>query len=99
MSHFGIPGPGGSMGKCAVCGDDFSAGVIMDLCGMDSGITSFNVGFTKQTLYAHDPKCVDAVKQAFQGDDPEVVCEQLPEGPLKKCLRDAVTQRLNQEGT
>lgn len=78
------------MGKCAVCGDDFAAGVIMDLMGMDSGITAFNVGFVEQTLYAHDPKCVDAVKEAFQSEDPELVSEQLPDGPLKKCLSEAV---------
>lgn len=95
MSHFGIPGPGGSMGKCAVCGDDFAASVIKDLMGMDSGITSFSVGFTEQTLYAHDPKCTDAVKEAFASEDPQTVYDALPDGPLRKCLNEAISVNPN----
>ena len=57
---------------------------------MDSGITSFNVGFVNQTLYAHDPKCVDAVKIAFKSGDVATGHEQLPDGPLKKVLGEAI---------
>ena len=81
------------MGRCAVCGDNFAAGVIKDLMGMDSGITSFDVGFVEQTLYAHESKCVDVIKQAFKNDDPQVVYENLPEGPLKNCLQKALENR------
>lgn len=93
MSHWGVPGPGGSFGKCAVCGEDFAGGVLRNFAGMDSGITSFDVGFVAQTLYAHDPKCVDAVKQAFTSDEPETVRDGLPDGPLKECLAKAIEGR------
>ena len=93
MNHWGIPGPGGSLGKCAVCGDSFAAGVIKDLMGLPSGISSFNVGFIDETLYAHDPECVHAVKKAFKSDDPDTVKEALPEGPLKDCLAEAIEKR------
>ena len=86
MSVFGMPGPGGSMGKCAVCGDDFATGVLMDLSGHPSGITEFSVGFVEQRLFAHDPKCTDAVKAAFVTKDKIKVQEALPSGPLRECL-------------
>lgn len=88
------------MGKCAVCGEDFCAGVIKDLMGMASGITSFNVGFVEQTLYAHEPECVEAVKQAFDTAVPEdavTVHSRLPDGPLKSCLHDALKARDHDE--
>ena len=93
MSSWGIPGPGGSMGKCAVCGKDFAKGVIMDLMGLPSGIQSFSVGFVEQTLYAHDPDCVSKVKDAFKTDDPGAVRDALPEGPLRTCLTEAIEER------
>jgi hypothetical protein len=82
------------MGKCAVCGEDFCAGVLKDLMGLPSGITGFNVGFVEETLYAHDPACVDAVKDAFKTDDPDTVRDALPDGPLKKCLAEAIEARV-----
>ena len=90
MSHFGIPGPGGSIGMCAVCGEDFCADVIKDLCGLPSGISQFDVGFSTQTLYAHDPECKDAVIKAFKSEDAQTVYDALPDGPLKKCLGEAI---------
>lgn len=93
MSHWGIPGPGGSMGKCAVCGEDFAAGVVKDLCGLDSGIQEFSVGFVNDTLYAHDPDCVDAMKLAFKEGEPEKVYGKLPDGPLKECLEEALKKQ------
>lgn len=100
MSHWGIPGPGGSPGKCAVCGDDFMAGILMDMMGQKSGITGFNVGFVSQTLYAHDPKCVDAVKEAFKDtEEPATVRDRLPEGPLRKCLAEAIAAQEQPEST
>ncbi len=118
MSHFGMPGPGGSMGQCAVCGKSFITDVLLDLVGSPSGITSFNVGFVDQTLYAHKPKCVEAIKEAYakaeqhkekvvynsRKEEKEVQTKRnnnffnaLPDGPLKKCLGDAITHSVTDE--
>jgi hypothetical protein len=96
--HFGMPGPGGSMGKCAVCGDSFIVGVIKDLCGMGSDVGSFSVGFVDQTLYCHMPKCKEHIEAAFAlaalCDDKDeknaTVRDNLPDGPLKQCLIEAI---------
>lgn len=98
--HFGMPGPGGSMGKCAVCGDSFIAGVLKDMMGMGSDVGSFSVGFVTQTLYCHMPKCKDAIEAAFAlgalvDDTDEKNCtvrDNLPDGPLKECLTEAIDE-------
>lgn len=51
-NHFGIPGPGGSLGCCAFCGKDFIAEILLN-----SPVKSFTVSGVVQTLYGHD-KCV-----------------------------------------
>lgn len=94
MSHWGVPGPGGSLGKCAICGEDFAGGTIKSLFGMDSGILSFRVGFIDDTLYAHSPKCVEAAKAGFASDDPVAVRDSLPEGPLRTCLAEVIEKGL-----
>jgi hypothetical protein len=81
------------MGTCAVCGESFAAGVLKDLCGMPSGIKEFSVGFSNDTLYAHDPECVDKIKEAFDSGDPQAGHDKLPDGPLKKCLDKALKIR------
>ena len=86
MSHWGMPGPGGSMGRCAVCGKDFLVGVLMDLSGYPSGIQQFSVGCIEETLYAHAPKCIDALRDSLA--DGEIVIEKLPAGPLKQALQE-----------
>lgn len=92
--HYGMPGPGGSMGKCSVCGDSFIAGVVKDLCGMDTGIESFSVGFIEQTLYCHAPKCKDTLAEAFAkggpDNDAQAVADALPDGPLKNVIIGAI---------
>lgn len=93
--HYGMPGPGGSMGRCAVCGDTFISGVVLDMMGMDSGIVSFSVGFIEQTLYCHAPKCKDILKAAFMAGEeaPAAVMDALPDGPLKEAMAKALAQQ------
>lgn len=96
--HFGMPGPGGSMGQCAVCGDTFIGGMVKNLVGLDSGIQSFTVGFVEGTLYCHAPKCKDKLAEAFgvaqQATDMlegnRLCRDALPQGPLRKCIADAI---------
>ena len=49
--HFGLPGVGGSLGECAVCGKPF----LLELILGKSPI-AFSVNGCKQTLYCHG-KC------------------------------------------
>ena len=91
---YGMPGLGGSLGQCAVCGETFCAAIILN-----SPITTFSVGFIKGDLCCHD-KCLPALKAAFlQVEDIETFEEQakmlrqvLPEkSPLRKALKEGVS--------
>ncbi len=91
--HHGMPGPGGSMGTCAVCGENFIECIIRDLIGLKSGIKSASIGFIRGTVYMHAPKCTEAVNKAFEGtSEPQVVHDKLPDGPLKKALAEAIVK-------
>lgn len=80
MPTWGFPGIGGSLGVCAVCGESFAAGVIMDLCGMESGIRQFSAG--DYDFCAHDPACFDTLKAAVNQDG-NLDVYKLPNGPLR----------------
>lgn len=54
MSAFGMPGPGGSMGMCALCGENFLKEVITG-----SRVRSITVDGVDSELFAHD-KCIAA---------------------------------------
>lgn len=54
--HFGIPGIGGSLGQCALCGAPF---VFEILTGKE--VKSFTQGGCDTTFYAHD-KCLEDAK-------------------------------------
>lgn len=92
--HHGMPGPGGSMGTCAVCGENFIQDVICDLIGMESHIKQVNIGFIDGSCYVHAPDCVEAINTAFKdhNNDPGNVYDKLPDGPLKVCLAKAIEE-------
>jgi hypothetical protein len=50
---FGMPGPGGSMGICALCGENFLTEIIMG-----KKVKSFYMGNSNQTFFGHD-KCLE----------------------------------------
>lgn len=56
MSHFGIPGVGGSLGMCALCGECFAKEIML---GED--VRSFKQAGSDTTFYAHD-KCLEDSK-------------------------------------
>lgn len=90
-AHWGMPGPGGSMGRCAICGENFMVGVLRSLSGMESNITEFKVGFVNGSLYGHAPDCLKRMDLAFKDQtDPRKVRDLLPEGPLKSALAEAI---------
>jgi hypothetical protein len=73
MSHFGIPGPGGSLGECAICGKDFLLEILTG-----AKVKTFQVSDVTQTLYAH-AKCIEPFK------DGPLDCELLPAtSPLRQ---------------
>lgn len=88
------------MGECAVCGESFMKEVLMNLCSLDKGnIQSFDISFIQQTLYAHAPDCVNKLKDAFKAmkrapkgfrNDMLALHDSLPEGPLKKALKESI---------
>ena len=83
MSHFGMPGPGGSLGICALCGESFAAEVLMG-----SNVQTFKQAGSDTTFCAHD-KCLEASKS----------CKTLLDLPEASPLRQAYEkqQRENAE--
>lgn len=61
-NHFGIPGIGGSLGTCALCGKPFVTEIILG-----NPVQSFSVGGCNQRLYGHD-KCLADLKTSGRLD-------------------------------
>ncbi len=84
MSHadkyFGMPGPGGALGKCALCGDNFLVEIIMA-----KTVQSFGIDGIKQTLFGHD-KCIKDLKANIARNGTALVAD-LPDGPLKQSMQ------------
>lgn len=59
MLPFGMPGPGGSLGECALCGKPFLTEIILG-----RSVKSFTVTGSAQNLFGHDD-CLER----FQGKD------------------------------
>lgn len=74
--RYSIPGIGGSLGSCVVCGDAFVSEILLG-----SKIDSLRVGGIDADMPAHT-KCAAKViaMQGFWKD----IREGFPEGPLKK---------------
>lgn len=53
MSAFGMPGPGGSLGMCALCGENFLKEIITG-----SRVRSINVDGIDVEMFAHE-KCLE----------------------------------------
>ena len=94
MNRNGMPGPGGSLGTCAVCGGPFAVEVLMG-----KNVKTFTVGFIEGELYAHD-HCEDTMRAAFtvamkqpEGDAQAIALrDELAEGsPIRKALDNYLT--------
>ena len=77
MSHFGIPGIGGSLGQCAVCGEAFAFEIITG-----KSVESFTMSQFKDMMYCHD-KCGDIVKAIIKNKG---VWQDLPDGPIRQAF-------------
>ena len=82
MNKFwGMPGPGGNLGKCAMCGDSF----VGEILG-HKGVESFHVDGIDEELFAHD-KCIETLKSIVAGGNGEWTS--LPKGPLREAFERA----------
>lgn len=75
MKHVGIPGPGGSLGQCAVCGKSFVTETLLNKAPESFTMTAF----PRQMLYCHD-KCKPPLQAAMKANDYKV----LPDGPIRQ---------------
>ncbi len=71
-NHFGMPGPGGSLGTCAVCGKPFLSEVLLG-----KRPVSFQIAQSPQTFHAHK-KCEPTLRACKQFLDLP------PESPLRQ---------------
>ena len=78
--HWGVPGIGGSLGKCAICGNCFAYEVIT---GED--VVSFHMSQFPATLYGHK-KCADTLENLVKAKGK---WQELPDGPIRQSFADA----------
>lgn len=91
MVH-GMPGPGGSLGQCAVCGDSFVRETLRSLMGFGDGselVHTFRIDGITGDMCAHK-LCLEKMEElASAGPFP---WEKLPEGPLRKVFAKAAAE-------
>jgi len=73
---YGIPGPGGSLGKCILCGETFLTEIIMG-----TKVQMIEVDGIKGNLPIHT-KCLEVLDK--NGPD----WQTLPDGPLKEVFAE-----------
>lgn len=79
MNAYGMPGPGGSLGECALCGKPF---IVEMLLGKT--VKSFTIDGCSQDLFGHE-NCLTA----FQGKD---FADLPPESALRRAYEKAKNQ-------
>jgi hypothetical protein len=77
---YGIPGPGGSLGKCAVCGDTFLREILLGESVDSISLTGFDAN-----LPVHR-KCGETIVK-LQGPWEEIR-EKFPKGPMYDCFEE-----------
>lgn len=80
-NHFGIPGIGGSLGTCALCGECFAIEIITG-----KNVKSFSQAGSSQTFYGHDQCLKDSKKCKTLLDLPEA-------SPLRKAYERQVAEQ------
>lgn len=77
---YGIPGIGGSLGMCAVCGKSFAAELMMH-----KAVSAISISVVEGKLPVHD-ECGDLVLKISAEDSD---WRKLPEGPLREAFEEA----------
>ena len=81
MEHWGMPGIGGSLGTCAVCGEGFLTEILLNQTVSQVVVD----GFDRQ-LSIHTEKCKPKLKAVMDaGGDWQL----LPDGPLRQAFSRA----------
>jgi hypothetical protein len=84
----GMPGIGGGLGQCAVCGHDFTKELLMG-----KNVHTFSMSAFDSEMCAHE-KCMDSLAHARDNG-----WETLPDGPIRKAFNEsAAEERGEQEG-
>jgi hypothetical protein len=60
--YYGFPGPGGSLGMCPICGQNFLGEIILG-----KTVKSFQINLSEQTFFGHD-KCLTFLKTLDKDD-------------------------------
>lgn len=82
MNHYGTPGVGGSLGKCAICGECFGVEIMLG-----KSVKSFKQAGSDTTFYGHD-KCL------AEFDRPGLTLLDLPEAsPLRQLYEQQERER------
>jgi hypothetical protein len=89
--RYGIPGIGGSLGSCAVCGDTFLYEILMG-----QRIDSLKLAGIDKNLPVHK-KCVEKVI-ALQGPWEEIR-DKFPDGPIKKAFEEEHNMRASRDSS
>lgn len=85
--HLGAPGIGGSLGMCALCGDNFLVEVMVGAM-LNKKVVPFKYSQCSDTLYAHE-KCVEPFRDGKEFD----VLTLPDKSPLKQAYLEAVKER------
>jgi len=81
MEHWGMPGIGGNLGKCAVCGDTFLTEILFG-----ETVSQVVVEGISQQLSIHTARCKPKLQEVMNaGGDWKL----LPEGPLREAFARA----------
>lgn len=77
---YAIPGVGGSLGSCAICGEAF-----VRECILGESVSGLRIGGFSESLPVHD-KCADLVVN-LQGSWEEIRAN-FPKGPMYDCFEE-----------
>ena len=93
MIH-GMPGPGGSLGQCVLCGKSFVTETLMSLAGcVSSQVHTIAIDGIEGELCIH-AKCQDQL-ETLRGKG----WEALPEGPLRDIYGQAASDQASDEAS
>lgn len=90
MIH-GMPGPGGNLGQCVVCGESFVVETLMSLSGCGGMVKIFHIEGIEGDVCVHDRELKNCAKALEKARDEG--WETLPEGPLRKVYAEAFAQQ------
>ena len=82
--HAGMPGVGGSLGTCVICGDSFALQVLTG-----QSVQSLSLGWIEQTCYGHD-KCISILQETIKTNPDDWAKQFPPESPIHKTYVEAL---------